>query len=67
MELLDVKYPDYTVREYAVNCLRRMKDDDLKLYLLQLVQCLKVQYLVHLVLTLVDSTSRTMTRRWPAS
>lgn len=78
MELLDVKYADYSVREvshshtagsasasaflarvltvscrvafcvlfdaqYAVNCLRRMRDDELKLYLLQLVQCLKFE------------------------
>ena len=28
--------------QFAVNCLRRMRDDELKLWLLQLVQCLKV-------------------------
>ena len=41
MELLDVKYADYTVREHAVGCLDKLADDQLQLFLLQLVQCLK--------------------------
>lgn len=40
IELLDVRYADYSVREYAVNCLRILQDDELHLFLLQLVQTL---------------------------
>jgi len=43
LELLDFKYPDYTVRKYAINCLKALKDDELRLYLLQLTQCLKYE------------------------
>jgi phosphatidylinositol-4,5-bisphosphate 3-kinase len=43
IELLDVKYPIYTVREYAVNVLRGMSDEDLQLYLPQLCQCVKFE------------------------
>jgi phosphatidylinositol-4,5-bisphosphate 3-kinase len=43
LELLDARYPDYTVREYAVEVLRLLPDDDLQLYLLQMVQCLKFE------------------------
>ncbi|KAF2073262.1 hypothetical protein CYY_005424 [Polysphondylium violaceum] len=41
LELLDVRYADELVREYAVNCLRAFSDNQLALYLLQLVQSLK--------------------------
>eukprot|EP01133_Synstelium_polycarpum_P007425 gene7425-8686_t len=41
LELLDVKFADELVREYAVNCLRSLTDTELTLYLLQLVQSLK--------------------------
>jgi len=43
LELLDSKYPDYRVREYAVTVLRRLPDDELRLYLLQITQCLKYE------------------------
>lgn len=41
LELLDVQYADYEVREYAVNCLRVLPDDELQLFLLQLTQIIK--------------------------
>ena len=41
--LLDVNFPDPRVRSYAMECLQRMSDDELKLYLLQLTQCLKYE------------------------
>ncbi|XP_053678088.1 phosphatidylinositol 4,5-bisphosphate 3-kinase catalytic subunit delta isoform [Anopheles nili] len=41
LELLDYAYADKYVRRYAVDCLRTMQDDELLLYLLQLVQALK--------------------------
>nr|UIB01655.1 phosphatidylinositol-4,5-bisphosphate 3-kinase catalytic subunit alpha/beta/delta [Propylea japonica] len=41
LELLDYAYADQEVRSYAVQCLQEMSDDDLLLYLLQLVQALK--------------------------
>lgn len=44
LELLDAKFPDMIVREYAVNKLdTRMDDAELQLYLLQLTQCLKFE------------------------
>jgi len=47
LELLDVKYPDYTVRKYAVDMLRQLDDDQVRLYMLQLVQCLKFEAYHH--------------------
>ncbi|KAG6442170.1 hypothetical protein O3G_MSEX002201 [Manduca sexta] len=41
LELLDYAYADAAVRAFAVNCLRNISDNDLLLYLLQLVQALK--------------------------
>lgn len=41
LELLDYVYADEEVRSYAVQCLQAISDDDLLLYLLQLVQALK--------------------------
>ncbi|XP_014289821.1 phosphatidylinositol 4,5-bisphosphate 3-kinase catalytic subunit delta isoform [Halyomorpha halys] len=41
LELLDYAYADQSVRSYAVKCLSKVSDDDLSLYLLQLVQALK--------------------------
>lgn len=41
LELLDYAYADEEVRKYAVKCLINVGDDDLLLYLLQLVQALK--------------------------
>ncbi|CEO95211.1 PI3-kinase family, ras-binding domain [Plasmodiophora brassicae] len=41
LELLDARYADYKVREYAVNCLRVLPDDELQLFLLQLAQSIK--------------------------
>ncbi|XP_052755017.1 phosphatidylinositol 4,5-bisphosphate 3-kinase catalytic subunit delta isoform [Galleria mellonella] len=41
LELLDYAYADATVRSFAVRCLQKISDEDLLLYLLQLVQALK--------------------------
>ncbi|XP_071445759.1 phosphatidylinositol 4,5-bisphosphate 3-kinase catalytic subunit delta isoform [Hetaerina americana] len=41
LELLDYAYADQSVRSFAVQCLECVSDDDLLLYLLQLVQALK--------------------------
>ncbi|KAJ1528067.1 hypothetical protein ONE63_007985 [Megalurothrips usitatus] len=41
LELLDYAYADQNVRNFAVQCLRDVSDEDLSLYLLQLVQALK--------------------------
>lgn len=41
LELLDYAYADQTVRRFAVHCLRSIKDEELLLYLLQLVQAIK--------------------------
>uniref|UniRef100_T1ISF0 phosphatidylinositol 3-kinase n=1 Tax=Strigamia maritima TaxID=126957 RepID=T1ISF0_STRMM len=41
LELLDYAYADQYVRKYSVECLRALSDEDLLLYLLQLVQALK--------------------------
>lgn len=42
-QLLDAKYSDTKVREYAVKCLHKFSDEELKLYLLQLMQVLKYE------------------------
>uniref|UniRef100_A0ABD2XJG3 phosphatidylinositol 3-kinase n=1 Tax=Trichogramma kaykai TaxID=54128 RepID=A0ABD2XJG3_9HYME len=41
LELLDYAYADHTVRSFAVKCLKDVSDEDLSLFLLQLVQALK--------------------------
>ncbi|KDR21011.1 phosphatidylinositol 4,5-bisphosphate 3-kinase catalytic subunit delta isoform [Zootermopsis nevadensis] len=41
LELLDYAYADQAVRSFAVQCLKDVSDEDLSLYLLQLVQALK--------------------------
>lgn len=41
LELLDYAYPDQGVRSFAVDCLGNVSDEDLLLYLLQLVQAIK--------------------------
>ncbi|XP_013190051.2 phosphatidylinositol 4,5-bisphosphate 3-kinase catalytic subunit delta isoform [Amyelois transitella] len=41
LELLDYAFADTAVRSFAVSCLENISDDDLLLYLLQLVQALK--------------------------
>ena len=41
LELLDYAYPETAVRSYAIDCLSSMTDEDLLLYLLQMVQALK--------------------------
>ncbi|RDD40507.1 Phosphatidylinositol 4,5-bisphosphate 3-kinase catalytic subunit beta isoform [Trichoplax sp. H2] len=43
LELLDYKFADKAVREFAVKCLRKLNDDDLFQYLLQLTQALKYE------------------------
>ncbi|KAG2220421.1 hypothetical protein INT45_000646 [Circinella minor] len=46
LELLGKEFSNRSVRSYAVNQLRKADDDDLLLYLLQLVQALKFEHLV---------------------
>ncbi|XP_076360353.1 phosphatidylinositol 4,5-bisphosphate 3-kinase catalytic subunit beta isoform-like isoform X1 [Tachypleus tridentatus] len=41
LELLDYAYADQNVRNFAVKCLEQISDENLSLYLLQLVQALK--------------------------
>lgn len=41
LELLDYAYPDPAVRRFAIKCLHFLKDEELLLYLLQLVQAIK--------------------------
>lgn len=41
LELLDYAYADSYVRRFAVECLKKINDEDLQLYLLQLVQAIK--------------------------
>nr|CAH0099295.1 unnamed protein product [Daphnia galeata] len=41
LELLDFAYADAGVRSFAIECVRQVSDDELLLYLLQLVQALK--------------------------
>lgn len=41
LELLDYAYAEQYVRRHAVKCLRTVQDDELLLYLLQLVQAMK--------------------------
>lgn len=44
LELLDIKYPDRRVREFAVRCLNaRLSDEQLCLYMISLVQALKYE------------------------
>ncbi|XP_045207446.2 phosphatidylinositol 4,5-bisphosphate 3-kinase catalytic subunit beta isoform-like isoform X2 [Mercenaria mercenaria] len=43
LELLDFNFPDKNVRRYAVDCLQDLSDDEVSLYLLQLVQALKYE------------------------
>lgn len=54
--LLDYAYADVNVRAFAVKCLSSISDDDLLLYLLQLVQALKYESYLHnhLALFLLD-------------
>ncbi|KAI9483929.1 MAG: kinase-like domain-containing protein [Benjaminiella poitrasii] len=45
LELLGKEFENRAVRSYAVNQLKKADDDDLLLYLLQLVQALKFEYI----------------------
>ncbi|KAL1924281.1 uncharacterized protein VTP21DRAFT_7316 [Calcarisporiella thermophila] len=45
LELLGRDFENRAVREYAVNKLRKADDDDLQLYLLQLVQALRFEHI----------------------
>ncbi|KAJ2882438.1 Phosphatidylinositol (PI) 3-kinase [Coemansia aciculifera] len=45
LELLSANFTNHSVRGYAVSQLRKAKDDELVLYLLQLVQAIKFEYL----------------------
>ncbi|RWS06961.1 phosphatidylinositol 4:5-bisphosphate 3-kinase catalytic subunit beta isoform-like isoform X1 [Dinothrombium tinctorium] len=56
LELLDFAYADCHVRAFAVKCLKQTSDEDLMLYLLQLVQALKYESYLYsdLVLFLLE-------------
>ncbi|KAG1679555.1 Phosphatidylinositol 4,5-bisphosphate 3-kinase catalytic subunit delta isoform [Nymphon striatum] len=41
LELLDYAYADINIRNFAVKCLKNLSDEELSMYLLQLVQALK--------------------------
>ncbi|XP_030624864.1 phosphatidylinositol 4,5-bisphosphate 3-kinase catalytic subunit delta isoform isoform X1 [Chanos chanos] len=43
LELLDYSFPDPHVRSFTIRCLRKLRDDELFQYLLQLVQVLKYE------------------------
>jgi hypothetical protein len=43
IQLLDVRFPDAKVRQFAVKCLRVLSDRELVEYLPQLVQVLKAE------------------------
>eukprot|EP01045_Picozoa_sp_COSAG04_P022270 COSAG04_NODE_2493_length_4015_cov_3.067671_2_plen_1006_part_00 len=43
LELLDARYADQRIRTYAVKCLHAMTDEELELYMLQLIQVLKYE------------------------
>lgn len=47
LELLDYAYADQSVRRYAVECLQHVEDEELLLYLLQLVQAVKHESFLH--------------------
>uniref|UniRef100_A0A8C9WY60 phosphatidylinositol-4,5-bisphosphate 3-kinase n=1 Tax=Sander lucioperca TaxID=283035 RepID=A0A8C9WY60_SANLU len=43
LELLDYSFPDPVVRSFTIRCLRKLSDDELLQYLIQLVQVLKYE------------------------
>jgi phosphatidylinositol-4,5-bisphosphate 3-kinase len=43
LELLEAKYANYSVRRFAVECLREIGDEELQSFLLQFTQCLKFE------------------------
>uniref|UniRef100_A0A3B4ZZX4 Phosphatidylinositol 4,5-bisphosphate 3-kinase catalytic subunit delta isoform n=1 Tax=Stegastes partitus TaxID=144197 RepID=A0A3B4ZZX4_9TELE len=43
LELLDYSFPDPAVRSFTIRCLKKLSDDELLQYLLQLVQVLKYE------------------------
>uniref|UniRef100_A0A665UAK8 phosphatidylinositol-4,5-bisphosphate 3-kinase n=1 Tax=Echeneis naucrates TaxID=173247 RepID=A0A665UAK8_ECHNA len=43
LELLDYSFPDPAVRSFTVRCLRKLSDDEILQYLIQLVQVLKYE------------------------
>ncbi|KNC26382.1 hypothetical protein FF38_05279 [Lucilia cuprina] len=51
LELLDYAYPDPAVRNFAIRCLNKLKDEELLLYLLQLVQAMKHESYLDCALT----------------
>ncbi|XP_030078354.1 phosphatidylinositol 4,5-bisphosphate 3-kinase catalytic subunit delta isoform [Microcaecilia unicolor] len=52
LELLDYNFPDHCVRDFAVNCLKKLTDEELCRYLLQLVQVLKYESYLDCELTI---------------
>ncbi|KAG0189301.1 Phosphatidylinositol (PI) 3-kinase [Apophysomyces sp. BC1034] len=56
LELLGKEFENRAVRSYAVNQLRKADDDDLLLYLLQLVQALKFEHINDKVSSSYDSS-----------
>ncbi|XP_061388256.1 phosphatidylinositol 4,5-bisphosphate 3-kinase catalytic subunit beta isoform [Musca vetustissima] len=51
LELLDYAYPDPAVRNFAIRCLKNLRDEELLLYLLQLVQAMKHESYLDCALT----------------
>lgn len=43
LELLDYSFPDPAVRSFTIRCLKKLRDDELLQYLIQLVQVLKYE------------------------
>lgn len=43
ISLLDAPYPDAEIRSFAVRCLQQLSDDDLLLYMIQMVQALRYE------------------------
>uniref|UniRef100_A0A8D3D0T5 Phosphatidylinositol 4,5-bisphosphate 3-kinase catalytic subunit delta isoform n=1 Tax=Scophthalmus maximus TaxID=52904 RepID=A0A8D3D0T5_SCOMX len=43
LELLDYSFPDPAIRSFTIRCLRKLSDDELLQYLIQLVQVLKYE------------------------
>uniref|UniRef100_A0A8C5NGS4 phosphatidylinositol-4,5-bisphosphate 3-kinase n=1 Tax=Gouania willdenowi TaxID=441366 RepID=A0A8C5NGS4_GOUWI len=51
LELLDYSFPDPAIRSFTIRCLRKLSDDELLQYLIQLVQVLKYESYLDCVLT----------------
>ncbi|KAJ2225922.1 Phosphatidylinositol (PI) 3-kinase [Coemansia sp. RSA 485] len=67
LELLGTDFTAQSVRSYAVSRLRKANDDELVLYLLQLVQAIKFEYLNPSVTQGVETTTATSTASAPGA